>query len=289
MDPPGEPLEAVLLATARPVDAGAVGRALAPLLGLAPADAARRARVCGGIALEAAPAELAERARAALEAAGVGARRVPAVAVPPLPPAEVATAAEWTAERATFHLPRGAVEVAFASLGLVLAHALEREGGGEAERARRRAREEAREPRGVGAEPPLRRLERDPEALLAGEATGLSESGKRLVAAVLKRRRDAARDVGLVLDLVAGEGEGRRLVRVRRESLASVRPAEGEAPRHSVEAFLALARAALAGAPEHARAAPENAALVEAGLLEPALFLYAEERERYERWLMANE
>ena len=280
-----EALESVLLETARPVDAAAIARALGPLVGTRPPDAARAARYCAGLALEAVPAELAERAVAALAAEGVGARRVPAERIAPLPRAEAVTAVEWEVERATLHLASGPVEIAFAALDLVLAHALERDPGGRRERERQRRREESRQPRGVGAEAPVRRLERDPEALLAGEDAGLSEAAKRLIGAIARRRREETLEASLALDLVTGG----RLIRVRREEVGRVRSAglDGAAP-HSMEVFLSLARAALAGAPPAATRAPENAALVEAGLLEPALFHHADELARYERWLLAG-
>ena len=59
-------------------------------------------------------------------------------------------------------------------------------------------------------------------------------------------------------------------------------------PPHSLERFILFARSVLARA-IRAPEPPEAAALLGAGLLEPALFADEHELARYERWWLARE
>lgn len=271
--------ESVLLTTVRPLDAAGAGRALARLYGLSPQDATRRARYCGGILLDAVPPPEAEACAAALAAEGIGARRVPAGALPALGKPRRVVRVEIEDGGLVLGLGLGQeMVVAPDEPRLLLACAVDEEipaPRGEPEGVRRRGRERA----GTGT------AERDPETLLAGEDTGLDPLSIRLISAIARRRRDERRAVALGLDLVL---DGPRLYRIRRDDLESVRVPglSGRAP-HSVEAFLALSRAASARLGPQALRPPENAALLEAGLIEPALFTYWEELARYERWLLA--
>lgn len=275
-----EPLLSVLLGTARPVDAAAIGRALAPLSGGLPVDAARAARDGGGIVLDAAPRALAEAAVAALAGIGVAARALPAEAVPPLGrPDEPSSArlAGGVLEVASRALGRRALEWSEARLAIACALDAGEVPPRETDLPSKKRRE-------VETEGPVRPLERDPEVLLAGEDAGLDKEAVRLLGAIARRKRSERRRTSLLVDVVLAGGA---VLRLRKETLSEI-VLEGPAREHSMARFLSLARevaAAVAarGAPE----APETEALLWRGLLEPALFRAEDELQRYERWLLA--
>lgn len=265
---PSSPPCAVLLETARPLDAAAIGRVLAALLGLSAPDAARRARYCGGIVLESAGPDLAACAIAELAAEGIGARLVATGALPAIERPRRVTRAEVADDALDVVTGGRAERVAWMEPRLVLAWALDADlpAGRRGER-----------------DPALRRA-RDPEVLLAGEDHGLSEPTVRLLGAVARRRREEGRDAALGIDLVLPGG---RVLRLERHDLEQVRAPElRAAAAHSAEALLALGRA-IAGRAAAALRPAETAALVERGLLEPSLFLDPDELARYERWLLA--
>jgi hypothetical protein len=87
----------------------------------------------------------------------------------------------------------------------------------------------------------------------------------------------------------AGEAEAPRIYRIWRDEF-DYGPETGLPPDlrpHSLERFLALGRTLVARA-ARAPDPPEAAALLDSGLLEPALFRDAKELERYERWWIAR-
>jgi hypothetical protein len=175
-------LHSVLLDTARPLDAPALGRALSGILGLAQPDAVRRARYCGGILLDGVPLEQAEDALAELRPEGIGARVVPAEVVPPV------AKPKRLAPNAT-SLPEGTAPV------LAIAFALD-----------------------TGL-PPARAQTLDPESLLAGEDHGHEPETLRLIAGVARRRREERRETSLGLDIVL---EDRRVLRLERAAPAFI-------------------------------------------------------------------
>jgi len=280
-----EPLHAVLLETARPVDAAAIGRALAALLGTAAHDGARRARDAGGILFEDVSRAEAEAIAGALVAAGIGARAVAAEAVPALGAVEEAVAAR---------LAYGGLEVLvraptamggarrrlvpYRDVRLAIACALD---AGESPRKE----DLSRKKRGVGAEPEVRALDRDPETLLVGEDAGLEPEAVRLLSGVLKRRKDERRETSLLLDLVLAGGG---VVRLRREGLRAMDPEAGRG--HSMARFTAIAKEATAAVGALGGVSPpEGQVLLWNGLLAPALFGVEDELARYERWSLARE
>jgi hypothetical protein len=240
----------VLLATARPVDAATLAGAAGPILGLATADAARHARVCGGILAEWVDRERARALVEALAAVGVGARVIDAAALPTLDRARRASRA--LAEEAALDLRLGALGpealVGWEEVVLALPFAIP---------AAPRAGEHA------------------PDLL---NAPDLSEPTVRLLQAL---RKTPAR---IGLDIIT-RSRAYRLWRSELEIPEESGIPPGLAP-HSLERFLALARTIVARA-VRAPEPPECAALLESGLLEPALFSDLGEVIRYERWLLA--
>jgi hypothetical protein len=269
------PLEAVLLLTPRPVDAVAAGRAVAAALGIPAPDAVRQARYCGGLLLEAVAADVAGAAVAALEGAGVAARRVASATLPVLSASRRALRIDTGDDALGLEVDPalGAEQVGWDRVALILAHGLDET----TDRSRQRL---AR-----NAPADLKFADRDPETLLAGEETGLSPAAVRLIAGLARRRHTEGRRTRLRVDIVLGDG---RVIRVRREDVDRFRaPGLALAAPHSIEAFVVVARAIAARATRAVRP-PENEALIESGLLEPALFAYEEELTRYERWLLAT-
>lgn len=254
------PREAVLLATARPVDAAAAGAAIAGALGLALPDAVRRARYGGGIVGEDLEPEAAAALVRALEAAGIGARRIAAAGLPALPRPRRAVRARVGEDALELTLGPLGPELAlkWSEIRLVLPFAV----------AARRA---APPQEGEGA--------KKPRVPLADAAHGLSPECAQLAAALAK---EPAR---IGLDAIGGG----TAVRVWRDEFA-FGPESGlpeGSPSHSLERFLLFARLLLARA-VRAPEPPEAAALLGAGLLEPALFADENELVRYERWWLAR-
>lgn len=267
-----ERAETVILETARPVDAGAAGRAIGPLLGLGAQDAARRARYGAGIVAEAVAPALAAALVAALGAAGIGARRVAAEAVPALPRPRRAVRARIGGAALELGLGPLAPDriLPWDEIDLVLPFALEvpsRPPPGDEEPRRR----------GLGARRPRERRAAAPP--LGAPDPELSPAATRLVESLA---RQPAR---LGIDVVAHG----HVYRLWRDEL-DYGPETGLPPElkpHSLERFLALGSALCARA-ARAPDPPEAAALLETGLLEPALFSEPKELERYERWWLAR-
>jgi hypothetical protein len=258
-------LETVLLVTARPVDAAAAGAAIAPVLGLDLPDAVRRARYAAGIVAEAIAPELAAALVLALEAAGIGARRVAAGAVPRLARPRRALRGRAGEAGLAFTLgPLGPeIRLGWEEIGLALPFAV----GGQRKTASATGAQDARAARAGGGLAGAKE-----RADLFGE---LSPEAARLAEAIAK---EPAR---LGLDVVAGGA----VYRVWRGEFAA--EVEGGGSRHSLESYLAFGRAVVARA-LRAPEPPECAAILGAGLVEPARFADEDEVARYERWLLAT-
>jgi hypothetical protein len=263
-------LEAVLLASARPIDAAAAGAVLGPLLGLAMPDAVRRARYAGGVLVEEASPEVAEALVRGLAAQGIGARRVAAERLPAPPRPRRAVRARVTEAALALALGPLGPEAVFAwdEVALVLPFAL-------AVRPRP-------EPEDGAPRPPARAA----AAAIAGARERADVLGE-LSPACTRLAEALAREPARVgLDVFAGAV----CCRVWRDEF-QFGPESGlpdDAPPHSLERFLSFARLLLARA-LRAPETPECAALVEHGLLEPALFADEGELARYERWWLARE
>ncbi|GIW70879.1 MAG: hypothetical protein KatS3mg102_0421 [Planctomycetota bacterium] len=258
--------EAVLLEIARPIDAVAVGAALQQALGLGSHDARLRARACGGIVLERAEPAVAEACLAALQARGIGARRLLARAVPVLGAERRVAAVALQSEGAALVPARGApVVLPWSEVELVLAWALP-------------GARPARSPAHAGAGGTPSGLTR--QALRLGEDCPLDAASARLADALAQLRRREQRRIEVGIDLVhAGTAWRLECARLFWERAG---PPHG----HSAARLLALLRQ-IAERTAPAAHPPETRALL-AGLAEVALFFRPEELRRYARWLLAG-